>query len=510
MGAGIYAYESSGSIEGCDITGNLGIPDSQGFSWGGGISCYESSPEISICAVSDNFAWRGGGISCYGSSPSIGACSLVENTANQGGGIYLQGDPSAVVFDCYLEGNVATPDSDGYSDGGGIACLEGSPTVRDCTFVRNSAVSGGGLDFEESSPVITNCLILDNAGIPNKMGRSWAGGLSSYRSSSRIDGCTISGNSAWMGAGLVLGDLPTGITDSEVTNCIITGNVAAPSPEGDCRGGGISCYSRFSLIRDCSICDNTASIGGALYCFLGGASAISDCIIWGNADKMIYLRDEAVVAIVHTCIEGGYEGEGNIQADPLFVTGPFGDYYLSCQGAGQRENSPCVDAGSDSAENLRLGQLTTRTDSEADAGVVDMGYHYPIYLGEATIECSLNASRFRPGDYLVGSLKVANDGPDIEVDVYVAFVLPDGAIFCITPHGGLIGEILPWIRYMPLPENYSFGPAPMFQTTVPDGLPFGDYLFAAALSSPERFEVIGDIALFPFTLRAETISTVYE
>jgi len=59
---------------------------------------------------------------------------------------------------------------------------------------------------------------------------------------------------------------------------------------------------------------------------------------------------------------------------------------------------------------------------------------------------------------------------------------------------------------MPLPENYSFGPAPMFEAIVPGGLPFGDYLFAAALSTPGEFAVVGDLSLFPFTLRAETLS----
>ncbi|UCD76269.1 MAG: hypothetical protein JSV91_04960, partial [Phycisphaerales bacterium] len=74
----------------------------------------------------------------------------------------------------------------------------------------------------------------------------------------------------------------------------------------------------------------------------------------------------------------GWPGEGNIDADPLFVTGPLGEYYLSQTAAGQPAESPCLDAGSDTAENLGLDTLTTRTDQASDSGIVDMGYHYPI------------------------------------------------------------------------------------------------------------------------------------
>jgi len=75
---------------------------------------------------------------------------------------------------------------------------------------------------------------------------------------------------------------------------------------------------------------------------------------------------------------GGWDGDGNIDEAPLFVTGPLGDYYLSQTAAGQDEDSPCVNAGSDTAENLGLDTRTTRTDQAPDTGIVDMGYHYPI------------------------------------------------------------------------------------------------------------------------------------
>ena len=68
----------------------------------------------------------------------------------------------------------------------------------------------------------------------------------------------------------------------------------------------------------------------------------------------------------------------NINADPLFING----FFLSQVAAGQpAPNSPCVDAGSANANSpdINLGGYTTRTDSNSDTGIVDMGYHYSAF-----------------------------------------------------------------------------------------------------------------------------------
>ena len=75
---------------------------------------------------------------------------------------------------------------------------------------------------------------------------------------------------------------------------------------------------------------------------------------------------------------GAWGGLGNIGDDTLFVPGPGGCYYLSQNAGGQAVDSPCVDAGSDTAMDLGLDTVTTRSDEGTDTGVVDMGYHYPV------------------------------------------------------------------------------------------------------------------------------------
>jgi len=69
---------------------------------------------------------------------------------------------------------------------------------------------------------------------------------------------------------------------------------------------------------------------------------------------------------------------GNLSADPLFVAGPFDDYYLA-QLAGEAPMdavSPCVDrAGAGTTAALGVAGRTTRSDHAPDADPADLGYH---------------------------------------------------------------------------------------------------------------------------------------
>jgi hypothetical protein len=95
-----------------------------------------------------------------------------------------------------------------------------------------------------------------------------------------------------------------------------------------------------------------------------------------------------MVDVYYSDVQGGQAGvavepgctlnwaAGNISSNPMFT--PAGQYYLSQTAAGQSQNSPCVDAGSDYASRFGLHRYTTRTDEIPDKGKVDMGYHYRI------------------------------------------------------------------------------------------------------------------------------------
>ena len=121
--------------------------------------------------------------------------------------------------------------------------------------------------------------------------------------------------------------------------------------------------------------------GGGISCDYMSSPTITNCILWGNGHEEISADASSYPVLNYCNVEGSWPGTGNIDVDPEFVLGPYGKYYLSQVSAGQPVDSPCVDAGSDSAENMGLDMLTTSNGSDPDAGTVDMGYHYPVYDG---------------------------------------------------------------------------------------------------------------------------------
>ena len=180
-------------------------------------------------------------------------------------------------------------------------------------------------------------------------------------------------------------------------------------------GGAIACYDSYPLIKNNLFIGNSAYRGGAIYCYFvaptlinntivgnsavseGGGIFVDNCILdvdivntilWGNtAPSGAQIGEDGgpFVDITYSDIQGGFSGTGNIDADPIFVSGPLGGYYLSQIAAGQASNSPCVDAGygtmpwpclSDPSIYTICG--TTRNDIEPDLGIIDMGYHYPF------------------------------------------------------------------------------------------------------------------------------------
>ncbi|MCK4451314.1 MAG: right-handed parallel beta-helix repeat-containing protein, partial [Anaerolineae bacterium] len=69
----------------------------------------------------------------------------------------------------------------------------------------------------------------------------------------------------------------------------------------------------------------------------GGFATLVNCIVWDNGVGL-EVRDGSVITVTYSNVGGGWPGEGNINADPLFRTPQGSDYR-------PLESSPCVDAG---------------------------------------------------------------------------------------------------------------------------------------------------------------------
>ncbi len=149
-------------------------------------------------------------------------------------------------------------------------------------------------------------------------------------------------------------------------NCLVTGHTVS----GLWQNGA----STNVELANCTVADNGA-YGVARWGSGSATITISNTIVYGNGDDIA--GDPAGYAVTYSDIgDGDFAGsDGNITADPQFVSGPYHSYYLSQTAAGQGSDSPCVDAGSDTAANVGLDGATTRTDAVPDASTVDMGYH---------------------------------------------------------------------------------------------------------------------------------------
>jgi len=209
--------------------------------------------------------------------------------------------------------------------------------------------------------------------------------------------CVISGNTSTTYGG---GICSRKLSETVIINCLFEGNSA---PEG----GGVFGGTGKITIQDCTFTGNSATTrGGGIYCYWGNTGTITDSIMWGDSSPSgaeIALGTDvnpSTLTVSYSDIQGGQAGAsvmdrctltwgtGNIDTNPLFITGPDGDYYLSQISAGQGVNSPCIDAGSATAASLGMGGKTTKTNRVIDSGTVDMGYHYDAGLNVYAIERS--------------------------------------------------------------------------------------------------------------------------
>lgn len=252
--------------------------------------------------------------------------------------------------------------------GGGVACVYASPTIRNCNIRGNFAAYGGGIDLFQSMATVESCMITENQAVYN------GGGVGCERASPEIVNCTISENSAGRGGGIYaeMTSLPS------LTNVILWGNTAYRGPE-----------------------------------------------IWIGT-----MGNPSTVSVAFSDVEGGGEavhaepyctldwGEGNIDADPLFVN-PW-DFHLDL-------GSPCVDAGTDAGVNEDLDgdkrPLLTGHDIGADefsGSCWDLdgdGYNDECCGGN---DCDDNANDVNPG-----AAENCDNEIDNDCDGYVGLEDPD-------------------------------------------------------------------------------------
>ena len=76
---------------------------------------------------------------------------------------------------------------------------------------------------------------------------------------------------------------------------------------------------------------------------------ITNSIVWNTIDLDIQMEDDGQINITYSDIQGGWEGEGNIDSDPLFCDPEIDNYFLA-------GNSLCINSG---AEGVTMGSFRT-------------------------------------------------------------------------------------------------------------------------------------------------------
>jgi len=346
FGAAMYNEDSSPTLTSCTLHGNrAGHLFSRGF--GAGMYNTNSSPTLTECSFVSNEAGyfengEGGGMANVDSSPTLTDCTFVGNGATGAGGGMLNINSSPVLTDCLFEGNHGW----GYTwfSGYGAGMFNGSnslPALIRCVFANNDAYGeGGGMLNSNSSPMLTDCIFEENEA--EMMG----GGMSNWNGAPMLTNCIFVGNYSWDVGGGMYNDGSSPV----LTNCVFSGN------EGYFGGGGIH----------------------------EGSPTLTNSVLWGDIPDEI----DGTATAAYSDIQGGYAGEGNIDADPLWVDPANGDYHLTAA-------SPCIDAGSNDAPNL------PPFDFEGDERIIDGDED-----GLATVDMGVD-------EFVVPitGLEATNDGP---------------------------------------------------------------------------------------------------
>ena len=191
-------------------------------------------------------------------------------------------DSTAVVDGFTIQGGYGHYDYlGGFSVGGGIKCdSSSSPTIINNSIKGNiAAIYGGGIYCSNSNPIIINNIVAKN--------------------------------SAYAGGGIFCDN-----SSPSIISTVVAGNFLKVY----CNEGG--CYDGY---------------GGGIAGFSANP-VITNTIIYGNIGLDIFFLTGSSPVITYCNIGDGWEGEGNISVNPIFVDPDYGDFNLCSQ-------SPCIDTG---------------------------------------------------------------------------------------------------------------------------------------------------------------------
>jgi len=257
---------------------------------------------------------------------------------------------------------------DGDSSGTVVTIDSGEDSTaafRGFTIRNGIAKMGGGIKVtNKSNPVISHLLVSHN--------RSHVDGGGIYINDSRASLSYViirENNSDGVAGGLYIGDgSEVTLNYSQFINNVaavrgggifirkhttsLNLNHALISHNSSYEGGGIGSWHGSSNLNNITFIGNnsTTNRGNAIFLRQTAEMVLENSIVMGSDSNVIYLEDlESSFSATYSMIEKGWEGEGNIIADPLFCNLEIGNNISQLRNYSLWENSPCLGSGKDGA-----------------------------------------------------------------------------------------------------------------------------------------------------------------
>ena len=253
-------------------------------------------------------------------------------------------------------------------------------TIRSANAQDSAVVSLTALAGDKGSPVVT---LMPGSSLRSLQGLTITGGT---------DGIVCSGARLQLSSCVVAGHRDCGIEVSEestlaLDHCIVAGNVGAglrSLPKAT--GRGPAKLSKVDLTQ-CTLVQNRG------YALEGDGITVANSILYGNGTSVanVQIKDNTV-KVSYSDVQGGFAGQGNLDADPAFVasgtwsdpnTYALGDSHLKskaghwnpkiCTWVLDDVTSPCIDAGDPSSPlgYEALGRCGTVVDMGAYGGTLE-------------------------------------------------------------------------------------------------------------------------------------------
>jgi len=432
MGAGICCYiNSNANISGNRISGNYSVQ------YGGGIYCFRSNPTIEGNYINNNQAdSSGGGIHCIRSSLTISENAIFENYSTLGAGIYCNKSNVAIGANSiyHNQTGIYYPDEIGF--GGGIYCEDSSnvnvnwnrishnigngiyfkdnvsSSIYNNVICHNIAEDGGGILCLNSSPVVNNNKVEYNTAI-------WNGGgiyINNYNSPNSLGLNEIQNNlSRYGGGGMYIEN-----SDVFLRRNLIYNNVDSVG------GGGISCVRSDLRLENNTLAGNMTDTlsygrGGGLFCRNSELNIINSIFWLNNAffDPQICVYS-GTIEIDYSDVQGGWQGSGNIDVDPLFRDVQNDDFHLMAIDCNDPHDSPCIDSGIPYLEDSTLSCDWGLGSWRSDIGVYGGGAHITKTESDYILPSVFNLSQNYPNPFNAStSIRFILPEPqDVQLTVY--------------------------------------------------------------------------------------------